>query len=415
MTGGGHDPVPVCDTSRGVARRELRNAALIGRTDAWEQLETPALCVDLEALESNIDTLGRWSRRLGLALRPHVKTHKCSRIARLQHAAGAVGVSAATLAEAEVMVDAEVGTVLLTSPVVGETKLGRLARLHQHAQGRLLVTTDSPESVAELEAIAAQTGRRLGVLVEHHAGQARSGCETRSELEALVRHVHASRHLDLAGLQHYFGHLQHVADPDERRRHVLELTAIAADWVRDLRAGGLALPIISGAGTGTLDAALASGFYTEVQAGSYVFMDRQYEQVLSRDPGPVFSTSLFVAARVCSVQSASKRGYVTIDAGQKALSIDAPGPRPRHATAANTRYAFFGDEHGQWYPGDGDPPPTRGTRIDLVPAHCDPTVALHDTLHVFRGHTLVDVWPIDARGHEPPAQPRAEGTKTKGP
>jgi 3-hydroxy-D-aspartate aldolase len=376
-----------------------RNAAWLGRSDAWQQLETPALCIDLGALEYNLDHLARWARGTGIAIRPHVKTHKCQAIARLQRAAGAIGMSAATLAEAEAMLAADVGAVLLTSPVVGAAKLVRLAALHARHPGQLLVATDTVESVAELGAIAAAVGRPLGVLIEHHAGQGRSGCETLAELAALVRAIGAASHLELRGLQHYSGHLQHVADPAERRSRVLEATASAARILAELRRGGASLAIVSGGGTGTLLAAAEAGFYTELQAGSYVFMDAQYQDALAEDATLEFHPALFVAARVTSVQSAARRGYVTVDAGQKALSIDAPGPRPRSAAAAGTGYASFGDEHGRWLLPSGAPVPARGTRIDLLPGHCDPTVALHDAYHVFRGTELVAIWPIDARGY----------------
>lgn len=374
-----------------------RNAAWLGRSDAWRELETPALCIDLAALEYNLDHLARWARGTGIALRPHVKTHKCQAIARLQRSAGAIGVSAATLAEAEAMVAADVGEVLLTSPMVGAAKLRRLGALNAAAAGRLLAVADTPESVAELEWVAAAASQPLGVLVEHHAGQGRSGCEGLAELEALVAAISAAPHLRLRGLQHYFGHLQHLADPVERRARVLEATAAAAQMVAALRRGGASLDIVTGGGTGTLLAAAESGFYTELQAGSYVFMDAQYEDALAEDTTLEFHPALYVAARVTSVQSAASRGYVTIDAGQKALSIDAPGPRPRGA--AGTRYEFFGDEHGRWLLPPGTPVPPRGARIDLTPGHCDPTVALHDAYHVFRGTELVAIWPIDARGY----------------
>ncbi len=376
-----------------------RNAHLRGAPNAWELLDTPALCVDLDALTHNIHALQTWSTQQRLKLRPHAKTHKCSQIAQRQCGAGAIGVGAATLKEAEVMLEAGVGSVLLTSPVVGTAKLQRLARLLRRARGELLVTTDSLASVAELNALTIQTGQRLGVLVEHHAGQGRSGCETPSEVLGLAHAVHSASHLELCGLQHYFGHLQHIADPIERKARVLELTEPTIQLAHTLRAAGLPLPIISGAGTGTFSAAAASGLYTEIQAGSYVFMDAQYADVLGPETATNLMQSLFVAARVCSIQSADTRHYVTIDAGQKALSIDAPGPRLREATKANSRYAFFGDEHGRWYFGDGELVPKRGTRVDITPGHCDPTVALHDELHVFKGHLLVDIWPIDARGY----------------
>jgi len=376
-----------------------RNAGWLGRSDAWQQVETPALCIDLGALEYNIDHLARWARGTGIAIRPHVKTHKCQAIARLQRAAGAIGASVATLAEAEAMLSADVGDVLLTSPVVGNAKLARLAALCSAHAERLLVVADTPESVAELEAIATGGRRRLGVLIEHCAGQNRSGCETLEELAALVRAIHAAPHLELRGLQHYFGHLQHVTDAGERRARVLEAAGTLRELLGALRRGGATLEIVSGAGTGTLLAAAEAGCYTELQPGSYVFMDAQYQDALAEDSTLEFHPALYVAARVASVQSAARRGYVTVDAGQKALSIDPPGPRLRAASAAGGRYEFFGDEHGRLLLAAGAAIPARGTRIDLLPGHCDPTVALHSVYHVFRGTELVAIWPIDARGY----------------
>ncbi|MBS0374207.1 MAG: DSD1 family PLP-dependent enzyme [Proteobacteria bacterium] len=379
--------------------RTARNARWLGRSDAWQQLETPALCIDLAALEYNIEHLARWARGAGVGLRPHVKTHKCQAIARLQRAAGALGVCAATLAEAEQMVVAEVGSVLLTSPVVGAAKLQRLQALHAARPGQLLAVVDTPAAVAELAALAASTGRPLGVLLEHHAGQRRSGCETRAELGELAAAVARSPQLVLRGVQHYFGHLQHVADPAQRRTQVLAAAAELRDHLAALRAEGVALEIVSGGGTGTLLAAAEAGVYTELQAGSYVFMDAQYEDVLGEDTMLEFHPALYVAARVTSVQSAAARGCVTLDAGQKALSIDPPGPRLRGGGAARGSYAFFGDEHGRWLLPAGAPVPARGARVDLTPGHCDPTVVLHDAYHVFRGGELVAIWPVDARGY----------------
>lgn len=382
------------DRNRGLAR----NAAWLGRTDAWQQIDTPALCVDLVALEYNIEHLARWARGSAIAIRPHFKSHKCQAIAKLQRAAGAVGFGAATLAEAEVLMAAEVGSVLVTTPIVGLAKLQRLQRLHAMGPERLLAVVDTPECAAELEALAAANGRRLGVLLEHHAGQARSGCDTLAELDAVARTISGSPHLQLRGLQHYFGHLQHVADVTERRRLVQESTVLAKQFVAALRGAGVSLEIITGGGTGTLVPAAESDFYTELQPGSYVFMDVQYEEALASDRTLEFHPSLFVAARVGSVQSAAERGYVTIDAGQKALSIDAPGPRPRNASTG-AAYEFFGDEHGRWRFPAGGAIPARGSRVDLLPAHCDPTVALHDALHVFRGTELVAIWPVEARSY----------------
>jgi D-serine deaminase-like pyridoxal phosphate-dependent protein len=376
-----------------------RNAAWLGRGDAWQEIETPALCIDLAALEHNIDHLARWARGAGIAVRPHVKTHKCQAIARLQRAAGAVGTSAATLAEAEAMLAAGAGPVLLTTPPVGRAKLERLAALHASHPGGLLVATDVPASVAELNAIAAAARCPLAVLIEHHAGQGRSGCETLAELEALARAIRAAPHLELRGLQHYFGHLQHLAEPVERRARVLESAAAIGSQIAELRRAGVVLDIVSGGGTGTLLACAEAGIYTELQAGSYIFMDAQYEDALAEDATLEFHPALFVASRVTSVQSAERRGYATLDAGAKALAIDPPGPRPRGAGTAGSRYAFFGDEHGRWLFPAGAVAPARGARVDLTPGHCDPTVVLHDAYHVFRGTELVAIWPIDARGY----------------
>ena len=383
---------------REVGRGLERNASWLGRADAWQQVDTPSLCIDLAALEYNIDHLARWSHGAGIAVRPHFKSHKCQAIARLQRAAGAVGLGAATLAEAEALVEADAGSVLVTTPIVGTAKLRRLQRLHAAAPERLLAVVDVPEGVAELEAMAAATGRTLGVLLEHHAGQERSGCNTLRELEMLVSAIAGSPHLRLRGLQHYFGHLQHVADAGERRRLVRESTTTVKGMVGTLRANGVILDIITGGGTGTLVPAAEADLYTELQPGSYVFMDVQYEEALASDRTLEFQPSLFVAARVGSVRSAATRGYVTVDAGQKALSIDAPGPRPRNA-AGGARYECFGDEHGRWHHPAGSPIPARGARVDFVPAHCDPTVALHDAYHVFRGTELVAIWPVDARSY----------------
>jgi 3-hydroxy-D-aspartate aldolase len=373
------------------------NAALIGRPGSRHALDTPALLVDLDALERNIAAMASFARAAGVGLRPHAKTHKSARIAALQMAAGALGICCVTLGEAEVLAAAGIAGLHITSPQVTPPKIARLVALNAVAQG-LGVVVDHPDNLAALDRAAAASGRPLAVLVDFAAGHGRTGCATEADLVALVRRAVAAEALVFRGIQSYSGNLQHIPVRAERRARALaELERLSA-MLRRLADAGISVPVVSGAGTGTFDLDPEARVFTELQVGSYVFMDVDYLRAL-RDGrnAPPFETALFVAAAVVSVNAP---GYVTCDAGLKSFATDGPLPEVAAGAPPGSRYEFFGDEHGRLVLPPGAAKPPLGAMIECVTPHCDPTVNLHDCYHVVRGDTLVDIWPVDARGRK---------------
>jgi 3-hydroxy-D-aspartate aldolase len=372
------------------------NEALIGRAGSRSALDTPALIVDLDALERNIAAMAAAARAAGVALRPHAKTHKSVRIAGMQVAAGALGICCATLGEAEAMVDGGLPGVHITSPVVTPPKVARLMALHRRAECGLSVVVDHPENLAALDRAAGATGRALAVLVDFSAGHGQTGCADEAELVRLARAAVAAEGLEFRGIQSYSGNLQHIARRAERRARTLAELERLGGMLRRLRDSGIAVPIVSGAGTGTFDLDPEARILTELQVGSYIFMDVDYLRALKDGRNaPPFETALFVATSVVSVNAP---GYVTCDAGLKCFATDGPAPEPAAGAPPGSRYEFFGDEHGKLILPPGAPRPPLGAILECVTPHCDPTVNLHDVYHLVRGDTLVDIWPVDARG-----------------
>jgi 3-hydroxy-D-aspartate aldolase len=377
------------------------NEPLIGKPGSRALLDTPALCIDLDAMERNIAAMAEFCRSKSVALRPHAKTHKSVNIAARQIAAGAIGICCATIGEAEVMAAGGVPGVLVTSPQVTPPKIARVIALNLAAADGVTVVVDHPQNVAELDAAARASGTTLNVLVDFSSGHHRTGAATEDDAIALAQAVEAAGGLRLTGLQAYYGNLQHVADRAARQAKVKRQHAVIAALAGRLRAAGLAVPVVTGAGTGTHDVDAEAKIFTELQAGSYVFMDVEYAEALrdGRNALP-FETSLFVQTAVVSVASARvPGGYVTTDAGLKCFATEGPKPEVMSGGPPGATYGYAGDEHGRLFFASGaGPVPALGERIELVTPHCDPTVNLHDFYHVIRGDTLVDIWPVDARG-----------------
>jgi D-serine deaminase-like pyridoxal phosphate-dependent protein len=371
------------------------NEALIGRADARQALSTPALLIDLPALDRNIATMAAFARQQGVGLRPHAKTHKSVAVARRQIAAGALGQCCATLGEAEALAGAGIPGVLITSPVVGAAKIERLMRLNALADG-LMVVADDPAHVETLSSAAGAAGKPLTVLLDVDVGTHRTGV---ADLAAGVRMALAiarSNSLRFGGVQAYAGHLQHVDDYAPRAAAMAEQAARVAELRDRLRAQGVEPPLITGAGSGTHEIDARGGLYTELQVGSYVFWDVQYDSVVTRADGSrPFAPALFVQL---SVVSAVHPRRPTTDGGYKRFATDGPAPRIVRGAPAAATYRFRGDEHGMIELPEGATPLPLGAKVECLTPHCDPTVNLYEVYHVFEGDTLVDIWPVDGRG-----------------
>jgi D-serine deaminase-like pyridoxal phosphate-dependent protein len=368
---------------------------LIGRQGSRRSLNTPALVVDVEALDRNIAAMASFAADAGLKLRPHAKTHKSADIARRQIVAGALGVCCAKLGEAEALTDEGIEGLLITSPVVGAPAVERLIALAAKAP-TLMAACDNPDAVAAIGAAAKAAGVSLTLLVDVDPGLRRTGVADAPAALALARQIDAHPQLTFGGVQFYCGAEQHIEDYAARREAIVGKMQRLTAAIDALQAAGLAPAIVSGGGTGShaIDGEL--GVFTELQVGSYVFMDRQYNDcALTAEAPRPFATSLMIDSRVIS---ASHPMLVTVDAGLKAMATEA-GPPPILAGAAEgSQYRFMGDEHGAIVPPSGVAPPKLGERVTLAAPHCDPTVNLYDAYHVVRGDTLEAIWPVTARG-----------------
>ena len=364
---------------------------LIGRQGSRRDLNTPALVVDLAALERNIATMAAAAAKAGIKLRPHAKTHKSVQIARRQIAAGATGVCCAKLGEAEALADGGIENILITSPVVSAAGIERLAALAGRSKG-LLATADHPDAVAALAA----SGAELGVLVDIDPGIHRTGVANGEAALDLARRIAQAPNLTFGGVQFYCGAQQHIEAFDARREAIVERTAYLETIVRTLGEAGLTPALITGGGTGTHAIDIELGVFNELQVGSYIFMDRQYGACdLTGDGTARFETSLMVDTRVISANHAV---LVTVDAGFKAFSTEDGSPPILAGAAEGSKYHFMGDEQGCVIPPQGEAPPKLGEIVTFAAPHCDPTVNLYEAYHLVRGDTLVDIWPIEARG-----------------
>ncbi|MEM7124290.1 MAG: DSD1 family PLP-dependent enzyme [Pseudomonadota bacterium] len=371
------------------------NAGRVGQPGSRAKLSTPALLLDLPAFERNLADMAAWAKQAGLELRPHAKTHKCSEIAKRQVAAGALGNCCATLGEAEVLVAAGIPGVLLTSTVVTDDKIARLVALNERAQG-LMVIVDDGENVDALAA-ALSPERPLGILIDVEVGSERTGVVELDDAVDLAKRIAGHASLRFKGLQAYDGSAQATTDYHARRQEADDRMAHLQAVCASLVGIGLTPEIVSGGGTGTHDLDSARGVFTEIQAGSYIVMDTIYNACDLRGGGTgTFETSVFVRT---SVISRSHPGFVTTDAGLKAFSVGFGDPVIACGAPQGATYSFMGDEHGRITFANGADALGLGAAVECIAPHCDPTISLYDAYHVVDGDTLVDIWPIDGRGH----------------
>ena len=378
-----------------MSEAERLHRHLIGQQGSRRSLNTPALVLDLDMLDRNIAEMATFAKAHKVNLRPHSKTHKSADIALRQIKAGALGVCCAKLGEAEALAEGGVENLHITSPVVTPQAITRLIELNGKIKD-LMVVVDHPANAEALAGAAAKAGKPLTVVVDIDPGMHRTGVATPDGVVELVKKVVGLKSLKYAGVQFYCGRHQHIIDFKERKAEIEERTEYLKGVLAKLDAAGLKPGIVTGSGTGThyIDAKL--GVFTELQVGSYVFMDRQYNDCALRDAAAApFETSLMIDARVIS---ASHPMLVTIDAGLKAFATEAGAPPILSGAPEGSAYRFMGDEHGAIVPPRGAAPPKLGERLTLAAPHCDPTVNLYEAYHVVRGDTLEAIWPVSARG-----------------
>jgi D-serine deaminase-like pyridoxal phosphate-dependent protein len=360
-------------------------------------LDTPCLVLDIDILEQNIKLMKEHADSVGKKLRPHVKTHKCSNIAKLQMEAGAIGLCSAKVSEAEKLIHSGFTKVLVTSPVVTPEKIDNLMKCRKASQD-LCVVVDNHDNAAALSQAAKDNGFELDVLIGIDPGLNRTGVSYENAL-ALGRFVSALPGLALKGIQCYAGHLQHVTDYQERKQKSLSAMERAAEIFREFNSSGLSCSILTGTGTGTFDIDSQVKEMTDFQVGSYVVMDTEYTEIGSQknvERFDIFKPSLTALSSVVSV---NQEKFVTIDAGLKALYFTPHAPPcVVSPEGGNMTYEWFGDEHGRLRFSDSDAKPKLGDIIELTAPHCDPTINLYDRFYVTKNDEVIDEWEIDLRG-----------------
>ena len=359
--------------------------------DSVDDVDTPALIVDLDAFERNLDLMTNAVHAAGVALRPHAKSHKCPDIAFAQIERGAVGICCQKVGEAEAFVAAGIRDVLVTNEIVGERKLARLAAMAKKA--KIGVLADDADSIRHIGVAARAAGVTIDVLVEIDVGARRCGAAPGAPAAALAELAARTPGVSFRGVQAYQGAAQHLRKPEERREAIATAAAHARETRAAIEAAGLVCATVTGGGTGTWQNERDSGIYTEVQPGSYVFMDADYHRNALAPDQHHFEQSLFVVATVMSTPA---RERAIVDAGLKAFAFDS-GP-PEIYGARGLVYQKGSDEHGVVSVASEARLPVIGDRIYLVPGHCDPTVNLYDWMVGVRGTRVESVWPVAARG-----------------
>jgi D-serine deaminase-like pyridoxal phosphate-dependent protein len=366
-----------------------------------DAIDTPALVIDLDAMERNLDRMATFARERHLRLRPHAKTHKSAELARLQMARGAVGVCVQKTDEALALAQAGVSDIYISNQVVAADKLSRLAQAIRDLPTRFAIAVDSLLGIERLATALQQAGvvqpHAIDVFIEIDIGQGRCGVSPGEAALPLAQAIAARATLRLAGLQAYHGGAQHQRSRAERDATLFASTQAVINTQTLLLAQGFAVPLITGAGTGSLVREASSKVWGELQPGSYLFMDADYAANEADPEAPRTEHALFVKAMVMS----RSEHHAVCDAGHKCHAIDSGLPTVHRP--AGLAFANGGDEHGILRLAmPGAALPALGETVWLIPGHCDPTVNLHDFYVGVRGGLVQGrverLIAVDARG-----------------
>lgn len=348
-----------------------------------EQVETPALLIDLDILEKNINIMSDFMKSKNAKLRPHFKTYKCPAISHLQIAAGAKGITCVKLSEAEVLIASGINDVLVANQIADPVKIKRLAGLAQNSS-KITVLTDNMKNIDDLSEAASMAGSTIYVLVEADVGMGRCGVNTPEEVLVLARKVIDSKGLIFEGIQAYEGHLCHIADIEARQQGVVKMVDKVGKIKALLENNGITINQISGGGTGTYNITGDNTIWTEIQAGSYLFMDLEYNRL-----GIQFENALTVLSMVIH----KRQGFAVTDAGIKVCSTDGGMPAikdyPHLGVILNEEHGIITDERDEL---------RYLQKIEYIPGHCCTTVNLHDRYYCMRNGVLEAIWPIASRG-----------------
>jgi len=358
-----------------------------------EDIQTPCLVVDLDALERNIRTMGQMAKSMGVRHRVHGKMHKSVDIALLQESLGdSCGVCCQKVSEAEVFVRGGIKDVLVSNQVRDLAKIDRLARMPKLG-ARILCCVDDLDNVTELAAAVAKHGTEIECLVEIDCGAGRCGVSEGQPVVDIAKAIAATPGLTFAGIQAYQGAMQHLESFLERKEKVDIAIAMVARTVEMLKAQGLDCDIVGGGGTGSYYFEGNSGVFNELQCGSYAFMDADYQRIHDENGERIseFENALFI---LTSVMSHTKKDKAICDAGLKAQSVDSG--LPYVFARDDVEYIKCSDEHGVI--SDPNGALKVNEKLKLVPGHCDPTCNVHDYYVGVRNGKVETLWPVSARG-----------------
>jgi len=346
-----------------------------------DRIETPALVLDMDLFEENVRTMKAFLEGKNLSIRPHYKSHKCTYIAHRQLSDGAKGICCAKISEAEDLVFSGIDDVLIANQIISPSKIARAAYLAGCC--RLTVCVDNADNIAKLEAAAGFEGSVIHCLVEYEIGMNRCGVATPEDFLAQARQIAASSHLVFEGIQAYAGHLSHEADYERRRIESEKVEQRLRELKEHLEREGLPAREVSGGSTGTVEFRPRDSVYTEIQAGSYLFMDNSYGKLNLK-----FKNALFLATQVISVNSRQ----VIVDGGMKSISVDQAAPSFRDYPGVPAKMS---EEHASM----SNPGGLKiGDRLLMIPGHCCTTFNLHDFLYLVRNGKVIDRIPVTSRG-----------------
>lgn len=367
-------------------------------------LNTPSLLIDKSVLLKNIKTMSDYTIKNKINLRPHAKSHKISEIAKMQIKHGAIGICVATLYEAEVMSKNNIENILITTPITNLNSENKLCKLIKSSKNIMLII-DSIYGLKFLEKIAIKIKKKINILVDCDIMGIgtnkirRTGAKSIKEIVNLASLININEHLNYMGITAYAGDVQHINNYNERKIETTIRHNYLNKIINKLKKENLSPQIISGGGTGSYDIDTKSKLFTELQTGSYIFNDVEYDNVntYKSNTNP-FKSGLFIASSIISI--IDDYNYI-VDAGLKAFSTDSKYlPKPMGSLPKNSKYTFMGDEHGKiTLPRESNKKLNYGEIIIIQPSHCDPTVNLYDKCYLIEKDKISKYWLVDARGY----------------
>lgn len=345
-------------------------------------LETPALILDKKAFQANLDKMDVLLKNTSMKLRPHYKSNKCSEIAKMQIARGASGITCAKLGEAEDLAKAGIKNILIANQVVQPSKIKKIAELAKNCY--LIICVDKTENIVELSLAATEAGSQIHCLVEYEVGMKRCGVDTYKEFLELAKIIDKCDGLVFEGIQAYAGHMAHEHSKEVRIAETIRIENEITGLKKYVEKNGFKVKEVGGGSTGTVEQKPKGSVYTDIQAGSYIFMDNAYRQL-----NLGFKNALFVLTTVIS----TKKDRVVTDTGVKSLGMDQGNPIflgvPKDSTIS------MSEEHGAVYCQHNF---NLNDKLLYIPGHCCTTVNIFDEIYVVDGDEVVDCWKVTARG-----------------